>query len=105
MPNPWGKKGSPRHQAYVEDEVRNMQKNNVNNPEIEVRTEVRIVGADEKVRYIDAQAVNTQTGEVVDQVQVGRTNKNGTPVMRERQAINDIDSATQFNTRYRAYDR
>ncbi len=62
-------------------------------------------GQDGKGRFIDAQAVDTRTGEIVDQVQVGRTNKNGTPVARERRAMEDIDRATDFDTRYRSYDR
>lgn len=82
-----------------------MQKTHASNPDIEVRTEVRVTGADGKSRYIDAQAVNTKTGDIVDQVQVGRTNKNGTPVIRERRAMEDIDRATGFDTRYRSYDR
>ncbi len=66
---------------------------------------MRVVGLDKKARYVDAQAYNKKTDSVVDQVQVGRTNKNGTPVARERRAMNDIDRATGFDTRYRSYDR
>jgi hypothetical protein len=104
-PNPYGKHGSPRHQAHVEDEVRTMQTTYAGNPDVEVRTELRVVGQDGKVRYIDAQAVDRASGDIVDQVQVGRTNKNGTPVIRERRAMEDIDPATGFDTRYRAYDQ
>jgi hypothetical protein len=68
-------------------------------------SEVYVKGQDGKGRFIDAQAVDTRTGEIVDQVQVGRTNKNGTPVARERRAMEDIDRATDFDTRYRSYDR
>ena len=82
-----------------------MQRTHANNPDIEVRTEVRVVGQDGKARYIDAQAVNRRSGQIVDQVQVGLTNKNGTPVIRERRAMYDIDRATGFDTRYRSYDR
>jgi len=73
-------------------------------PSIIVRTEVRVVGQNGQVRYIDLQAKNIKTNTVVDQVQVGRTNKSGTPVSRERRNMEDIDRATGFNTRYRAYD-
>ena len=102
--NPHGRLGSPRHQAYVEDEVRSIMKQYAHDPSIIVRTEVRVVGQNGQVRYIDLQAKNIKTNTVVDQVQVGRTNKSGTPVSRERRNMEDIDRATGFNTRYRAYD-
>jgi hypothetical protein len=105
VPNPSGKVGSLRHQAYVEDEARAMRTRYASAIDIEVRTEVRIVGRDGQVRYVDAQAYNVRTGEIVDQVQVGRTNKNGTPVSRERTNMEDIDRATGVDTRYRPYDR
>ena len=82
-----------------------MQKKYANNPDIEVRPEVRVVGQDGQVRYIDAQAVNKRTGKIADQVQVGRSNKNNTPVIRERRNMVDIDRTTGFDTRYRSYDR
>jgi len=75
------------------------------NPDIEVRTEARVVGKDGKVRYLDVQAVNRRTGEIVDQVQVGRTIKSGAPVIRERRAMEDIDRTTGANTRFRPYDK
>ncbi len=102
--NPHGKLGSPRHQAYVEDEVRSILKQYADDPSIIVRAEVRVVGHNGQVRYIDLQARNIKTNTIVDQVQIGRTNKNGTPVARERKNMEDIDRATGFNTRYRAYD-
>jgi hypothetical protein len=103
--NPYGKLGSPRHQAYVEDEVRSILTRYSNDPDIIVKTEIRIIGGDNQVRYIDVQAKNVRTNEIIDQVQVGRTNKNGIPVARERRNMEDIDRATRFDTRYRSYDR
>ncbi|HSX52565.1 MAG TPA: RHS repeat-associated core domain-containing protein [Cellvibrio sp.] len=102
IPNPDGKKGGARHQAHVEDEVINMQRRYGENAVI--RTEVFVKGADGKVRFLDAQAIDRKTGVILDQVQVGKTNKNGTPVIRERRAMEDIDRATGFDTRYRGYD-
>lgn len=104
-PNPYGKIGSPRHQAYVEDEVRAMQRRYAGNSDIEIRTEVRVISQDGQVRYLDAQAKNIRTNQIVDQVQVGRTNKNSSPVSRERHNMAVIDRATGFDTRFRSYDR
>ena len=44
-------------------------------------------------RAVDVRGINPTTGEVKD-IQVGRQNKNGTPVARERRALDDIEKAT-----------
>ena len=45
------------------------------------------------VLAVDVRGINPTTGEVKD-IQVGRQNKNGTPVARERRALDDIEKAT-----------
>ena len=42
---------------------------------------------------MDVRGINPTTGEV-KYVQVGRQNKNETPVARERRALDDIEKAT-----------
>ncbi|WP_018628831.1 hypothetical protein [Niabella aurantiaca] len=54
-------------------------------------------------RYIDVQGTNPKTGEV-ESVQVGRVNKNGTPVKREREALDDIENATKQRPRFVPYN-
>jgi hypothetical protein len=105
VPNPDGRKGGPRHQAYVEDEQRRLTEKYRDNPDLEVITEGKVKGKDGKVRYVDVQVVNTRTGEIVEQVQVGNTTEQGAPVARERSAMEDIDQATGLDTKYRPMDR
>jgi hypothetical protein len=60
-----------------------------------VQQEVRVQtpGGAKQNRYVDVQGTNSSTGEM-QQVQVGKQNKNGTPVSRERKALDDVEKAT-----------
>lgn len=60
-----------------------------------VKTEVtvRTPSGEKSRRAVDVRGNNPTTGEYKD-VQVGRQNKNGTPVARERRALDDIEKAT-----------
>ena len=49
-------------------------------------------GSQENKRYVDIQA--TKDGKTIN-VQVGKANKNGKPVSRERKAIEDINDANK----------
>ena len=55
-------------------------------------------------RHIDVEGKNSVTGEV-KWVQVGKQNKNGTPVSREQKALNDIFDATGFNPTFVPYNK
>ena len=47
--------------------------------------------------------VNPETVEVVEQHQVGKQNKNGTPVARERRAKEDIEKVTNIPVKFHQY--
>ncbi|NSL85804.1 hypothetical protein ECE50_003110 [Chitinophaga sp. Mgbs1] len=54
--------------------------------------EVETPGGHKGKRYIDLRGTKSKTGEFKD-IQVGKQNKNGTPVSRERKALDDIEQA------------
>jgi len=90
-PNPYGKKGKPDHQAAVDAAEKELIAKYGNNDDIDIvrEKEVMTPGGHKEVRYLDVAAV-TKDGHVIEGIQVGRTNKDGTPVSRERKAMNDI---------------
>ena len=60
-------------------------------------------GTKEK-RFIDLKGTNTETGET-QTVQVGKQNKNGTPVSREVKALDDIQKATKQRPVFIPYNK
>jgi len=88
IPNPHGKKGKDDHQNYLKrlfDELFKKFGNSANEGPIDL--------LNGKKRYADAAALS-EDEKPIEIHQVGRTNKNGTPVSRERKAIEDIEKAT-----------
>ena len=61
--------------------------------EIITEQTIKTLGGEKSRRAVDVRGINPTTGEVKD-IQVGRQNKNGTPVARERRALDDIEKAT-----------
>ena len=55
---------------------------------------VKTPGGTKEKRFIDLKGTNTETGET-QTMQVGKQNKNGTPVSREVKALDDIQKATK----------
>ena len=88
--NPWGKLGSPAHRAEVAKAAEGMRERGLT-----VRTEVRFPtpNGSKSSRYADVVGYDSN-GNVSEIGQVGRLNKNGTPVARERRAIDDIQCAS-----------
>ena len=88
-PNPYGKKGGPAHQAVINKLEREFQENGYT-----VTKEVFVPipeGGNKSTRFIDLQG--KKVGESTVNIQVGKMNKNGTPVSRERKAIDDLNKA------------
>jgi hypothetical protein len=84
--SPNGRKGNEPHSSTIDEAAKNYDK-----PKKEVKIDTP--GGYKSSRYADLQGTNKQTGEV-ENVQVGKINKNGTPVARERRAMDDIEKAT-----------
>lgn len=93
VPNPSGKKGGLAHQQ----EIKNIQKD-IKSKDLKPVTEYKYntPGGTKSTRYADVVAVDKK-GKVVEVHQVGKVNKNGTPVSREVKAINDIKGAKNYN--------
>jgi hypothetical protein len=86
VPNPGGKLGDATTKARTEA-LRQEIRSRGNISRVEVR-EI-IVGGHKTSRYVDVVEYNRQ-GQVVARHQIGLTNKDGTPVAREKKAISDI---------------
>ncbi|TPD73746.1 RHS repeat domain-containing protein [Flavobacterium microcysteis] len=90
VPNPNGKKGGPAHQKKMESEEAKMKDEGFKTKrEVMVNTP----NGEKTKRFIDLEGINKKTGEI-RQIQVGRQNKNGTPVAREKRALDDIEAET-----------
>ncbi len=101
VPNPHGRKGGPAHQKGVEKAEQKLRDEGFTETRREV--EVKTPNGQKSKRYIDTQGRNPTTGETKG-VQVGKQNKNGTPVKRERDALDDIEKATGQRPDYHPYN-
>ena len=88
VPNPYGKKGGPAHQAEIEKQmsIAKSQGYSVVNTEVRIPTP----GGMKPYRYADFSAMNPSTGEIW-YGNVGRQLASGLPCARERYAISDIE--------------
>jgi len=91
VPNPNGKKGGPEHQKKMDEVADDLKKEGYDQVKKEVKVETP--GGTKDKRYVDVQGTNSTTGQT-KQVQVGKQNKNGTPVSREKKALDDIEKST-----------
>ena len=79
IPNPYGRKGGLKHQAMVEEialDIRDKKRNFIK--ELFIR-----LFSTNKGKFVDV-AEFEEDGKLVDFYQVGKQNKNGEPVKRER---------------------
>ena len=100
VPNPNGKKGGEAHQKKVDEVEKQLQEKGMDTKrEVEVKTP----GGTKEKRYIDVEGKDPKTGKT-EQVQVGKENKNGTPVSRERKAMDDVEKATGVRPTFMPYN-
>ncbi len=90
VPNPNGKKGGVAHQ----NTIKLIENTNVNG-KIQYERKYDTPNGYKQKRYADA--VEIVNGEVTKIHQVGKVNKNGTPIIRESKAIEDIMSSIDYN--------
>lgn len=91
VPNPDGRRGGQAHRNTVNEAIKRLKADGFKKVTTEVT--VRTPSGEKSRRAVDVRGNNPTTGEYKD-VQVGRQNKNGTPVARERRALDDIEKAT-----------
>ena len=85
--NPYGKKGCPEHQEKIQEIGEEIEKKGL----IAIFEYVfKIKDGKKKKRYADVVGL-THAMKLVEIHQVGKENKNGTAVKRERDAISDIE--------------
>jgi len=87
VPNPDGKLGKEDHRNLIEEIFQKLSELFLSQKEFPIDVE------NNKKRYADVAKID-EKGNPTEIHQVGRTNKNGTPVSRERKAIEDIEKAT-----------
>ena len=87
VPNPYGAKGGPAHQAGVNDAMKDLESRGLT-PKTEVTIKDPITGEARR-----ADAVGIQDNQITEIHQIGKENKGGSPVSRERSALSDISNS------------
>ncbi len=96
IPNPNGKKGNEDHQNFIiELFIKLSKKYKLADTEVSINID------NKKKRFVDVAGLDEE-GNPVELHQVGRTNKDGSPVIRERRAITDIEKATKLKVIFHA---
>jgi RHS repeat-associated protein len=102
VPNPYGKLGSPAHQAKVREVMADIEARG-----LRVDTEVPIptVGGAKDVRYMDVVARDPVTLEIVEVHQVGKVLKSDprVPIARERAALRDVRRSPELRDAKRIF--
>ncbi len=91
VPNPDGKKGGDAHQTVIKG-----IKPSEEGGSIAYEVRYNTPGGQKNYRYADVVELDAD-GKVVRIYQVGKVNKNGTPVIREVRAIEDIMKSIDYN--------
>ena len=101
VPNPYGKTGGPLHQSKIAEVEEGLKAEGFT----QIRNEVKVntPNGSKTRRFVDVEGTNPITKEV-RQVQVGKQNQNGTPVSRERKALDDIEQATGTRPEFVPYN-
>lgn len=97
IPNPHGRKGSPEHRKKVDETAEEIEKRGLS-----FLKEFFLRLKDGKWRYADIVAIDKDDN-LKEIHQVGLTNKNGTPVAREKRAIDDIEQSYNINVVFHKY--
>ena len=95
--NPWGKLGGPRHRQSVQQLAKLLRQDGYDDVQTEVKVETP--NGAKSYRYVDVVGVKTRTGET-KMYQVGDQNKDGSPIAREKSALDDIEKATGIRPQF-----
>ena len=100
VPNPNGKKGGKEHQDLIAEVSEDIDKRGYT-PDPEHL--IPLTNKKKKCRYVDVAALD-EDDLAIEYHQIGKQNKNGTPVKRERDAIADIEEADGIEVQFHAYN-
>jgi len=107
MANPNGKKGSDAHQEVQEEEFYKLLLEYDDFPNIDVEMEVAIATPKgiKKFRLADAVAYEVMANWIKYHkiIQVGKTDKNGEPIKREKEVIKDFEQHTGTKVTFVGY--
>jgi U3 small nucleolar ribonucleoprotein component len=98
--NPDGKKGGEKHRNKIKEVAEDAEKRGLL---IQFEFFVEVLKGI-KNRFVDIAAFNRKTLKLEELHQVGVCNKNGTPVKRERDAIEDIERNSHLKVKFHAYN-
>jgi hypothetical protein len=100
VPNPYGKKGGPAHQEKVDEVARDIEARGL---KAEKEFKVDTPEGSKSKRFVDVVGKDVE-GNVKEMHQVGKQNKDGTPVARERKAIKEIKDASKHEPTFHPYN-
>ncbi len=98
IPNPDGRKGGEKHQNLIKKIVKYLQDRG-----FITKTEAYVKIENGRGRFLDILAMDIE-GTPSELHQIGKQNKNGEPVARERKAIQEIEKATGKKVFFHAYN-
>ncbi|MCB1158420.1 MAG: hypothetical protein H7A25_22740 [Leptospiraceae bacterium] len=97
-PNPYGKLGGPKHREKVIEVAGEIKQKGFT---VIFEKMVRLFGI--KRRFVDIAGLD-ETEKVVELHQIGKQNKNGQPVKRERVILDELEKATGIKPNFHAYN-
>lgn len=97
-----GTLGGQSHRDEVANQAEQLKKDGYT--EIEFETQILTPNGSKGYRKMDIQGRNPSTHEI-KWIQVGKQNKNGTPVWRENKVLDEIFEATGFRPDFKAYNK
>ncbi len=100
VPNPNGRSGGEEHQNKIKEVANELEKRNLFTV---FERFMRLFSGKKKYRFVDIAAFDKETGKLVEVHQIGVNNKDGTPVKREREALEDINNEYTVKTFFHAY--
>jgi hypothetical protein len=99
IPNPYGKKGGLEHQELIEEIYEDIEKRGFS-PFKEFF--LRLFRLNKK-RFVDV--VAKEGDNVIEFHQVGKANKDGRPVKREREVMDEIQEEYGVKVKFHAYNK
>ena len=108
MANPNGKKGSQKHQDVQNAEYDKLSMEHDGSKTIEVAKEVTVSTPNGKKNHRIADVAAYTKGqpfEFFEIIQIGKVDKDGKPIKREQEAIEDIEKHTNLKVKFVNYEK
>jgi hypothetical protein len=99
-PNPYGRKGCPEHIDLMNQVAEKVEKKGLI---AKLEFFIRLITG--KGRAVDVAGLDSQTNIPVEFHQIGKQNKNMTPVKRERDILDEIEQETKIRPEFHPYNK